>query len=225
MRILDKSSHKWIFLAAMFSSAGAMTLACSSDPATTTTPTTPTTHSDASSGGDSATSDGGATGQDSSSTGNDGSSGGDAGGSADCGTAATLHPDTDGGIYCPFSAVDGGKNIFCADTEQCCESAKGGAASSCVAKGSACPSTNDTVWECESPANCPSGQVCCAAGSTAAVTIGDDTCGPYLSKFSKTHCAASCTATELTVCEKQSECTTGTCTAVKPKANAIGVCR
>jgi hypothetical protein len=146
---------------------------------------------------------------------------------SECGTPAKLFaPKPDGGIFCPFSAPMGGKNVYCLDTEQCCENPTGGGVSTCIAKGSACPVMNATVWECEDPANCASGQKCCAHSSTAGtpVTVSTDTCGAFLSKFSGTKCAATCAAGELTVCEQQSECAMGTCTAVKPKGNSIGVC-
>jgi hypothetical protein len=145
---------------------------------------------------------------------------------SECGTAAVLHaPKPDGGVFCPFSAPTGGKNIYCSVAQECCENPKGGGVSTCETKGSACPNAAATVWECEDPSDCP-GQKCCAHGSAGtAVTIGTDTCGPYLSKFSGTKCAATCAAGELVVCEQQSECTTGTCIAVKPKGNDIGVCQ
>ena len=145
---------------------------------------------------------------------------------SDCGTAAALHPPkADGGVYCPFSAPVGGKNLFCNVTQECCENPKGGGVSTCETKGSACPNAAATVWECEDPSDC-AGQKCCAHGSAGtAVTIGTDTCGSFLSKFAGTKCAATCAAGELVVCEQQSECTTGTCTAVKPKGNDIGVCK
>jgi hypothetical protein len=67
---------------------------------------------------------------------------------------------------------------------------------------------------------------CCARSSAGgAVTIQSDTCGPYLSKFDNTHCEASCGTGELVVCEAQADCTSGTCTAVSPKGNQIGVCK
>jgi hypothetical protein len=160
----------------------------------------------------------------------DGGGGVDGGGgdaAADCGTPAKLFPPTaDGGIFCPFSGPPGGKNVSCLDTEQCCENAKGAGVSTCAPKGSVCPVAGATVWECEDPSSCPTGQKCCAHSSAAGtpVTVGNDTCGPFLSKFSGTKCAAACATGELVVCEQQSECTTGTCTAVKPKGNSIGVC-
>ena len=147
---------------------------------------------------------------------------------AECGTAPKLFvPKPDGGIFCPFSATGaGGKNIYCPETDQCCENPMGSGVSTCVTKGMACPVMGATVWECEDPSNCTAGQKCCAHSGTAgtAVTVATDTCGPYLSKFSGTKCAATCAAGELEVCEQQSECTMGTCTAVKPKGNSIGVC-
>lgn len=147
---------------------------------------------------------------------------------AECGTAAKLFPPKpDGGIFCPFSRpTPTGKDIYCLETEQCCENAAGAGVSTCVAKGAACPVTTATAWECEDPSNCPAGQQCCAHSSAAGtpVTVGNDTCGAFLSKFSGTKCAAACTADELVVCEQQSECAMGTCTAVKPKGNDIGVC-
>lgn len=149
-------------------------------------------------------------------------------GGSDCGKPAQLHPPKpDGGIFCPFSALAGGKNVYCAETEQCCQNPKGTSVSTCVPKGAACPVANATAWECEDRSDCPAGQACCAhSGDGGAVTIATDTCGTYLSKFSGTRCAATCGAGELTVCEVAAECTGGkTCTAVKPKGNDIGVCK
>ncbi len=146
----------------------------------------------------------------------------------ECGMAAKLHPPTpDGGIYCPFSAADGGKNVYCTETQTCCETPSGTSPSTCVAgKTDTCPVAKSTAWQCEDPADCPSGQKCCAhSGDAGAVTVQADVCGPYLSKFSGTRCASACSAGELVVCEEQAACPTGTCTAVKPKGNDIGVCR
>lgn len=144
----------------------------------------------------------------------------------ECGTAAKLFPPKpDGGMFCKFSGTDGGKDIYCATTDTCCE-APSGSTSTCVnGKTDMCPIAKSTPWQCLDPADCPQGQKCCAYGTNGgAVTVGSDVCGPYLSKFAGTKCAASCGTGELVVCEEQSECQTGTCTAVKPKANDIGVC-
>jgi hypothetical protein len=146
---------------------------------------------------------------------------------SECGTAAKLFPPKpDGGTFCPFSAAAGGKDIYCTNAQQCCENVKGAGVSTCETKGTACPIATATAWECEDPSNCAAGQKCCAhSGDAGVVTVSSDTCGPFLSKFSGTKCATTCAAGELVVCEQQSECTTGTCTAVKPKGNAIGVCK
>ena len=145
---------------------------------------------------------------------------------SECGTPAALHaPKADGGIYCPFSAPTGGKNVYCAENQQCCENVSGAGVSTCVAKGTACPLATATAWECEDPQDC-AGKKCCAhSGDAGVVTVASDTCGPYLSKFSGTRCETTCGTGELEVCETQAECTTGTCTAVKPKGNSIGVCK
>ena len=149
---------------------------------------------------------------------------GDAG--KECGTAPKLFPPkADGGMFCPFSATDGGKNVYCTLTETCCE-APTGSTSTCVSgKTETCPVAKSTPWQCEDPIDCPQGQKCCAYGTNGeAVTVGTDVCGAYLSKFGGTKCADTCAAGELVVCEEQSECEAGTCTAVRPKANDIGVC-
>jgi hypothetical protein len=92
-------------------------------------------------------------------------------------------------------------------------------------KTDTCPVAGSTPWQCADPADCPGGQVCCAhSGDAGPVVVRSDTCGPYLSKFEGTRCATSCAAGELVVCEEDSACNTGTCTAVKPKGNDIGVC-
>jgi hypothetical protein len=159
--------------------------------------------------------------------GDDGGGGGDGG---DCGSPAKLFPPKPGAVdfYCPFgTSADGGK-LYCPLAETCCETPKGGPASSCVAgKTQACPTAGSTAWECEAPSDCPgAGAHCCAhAADAGAVTVQTDTCGPYLSHFSGTTCSATaCPAGQLTICEVQSDCAAGTCTAVKPKGNDVGVC-
>lgn len=194
--------------------------ACSdngSAPATDTpyTPTPTTTRSD---GGSTSPPPG---------TGDSGStSPGDAG--ADCGKPAKLFPEpADGGMFCPFSGTNGGKDIYCGRTDTCCQPPKSAnTASTCVSgKTTTCPTPSSTAWECEGPLDCAGGQVCCAYGNGAPVALSTDTCGPYLSKFEGTKCEATCAAGELAVCSQASECPNGkTCTAVKPKGNDIGVC-
>jgi hypothetical protein len=152
---------------------------------------------------------------------------GDAGTGSDCGKAPTLHPPTGSspGVYCPFSATAGGKNVTCTAGQQCCETPSSANPSTCVTTGTTCPVANSTIWQCESPQDCGGSKKCCAhAADGGAVTVQQDTCGPYLSHFSGTTCMTSCPAGDLVVCEQQNDCTSGTCTAVKPKGNDIGVC-
>jgi len=213
-----KNDWTWLFVGSLaLGAASAAGVACSSSD----TVADQGTSTDAGSSRDgSSASDAAGTGDDGGGTGDDAASG------SDCGKAPTLHaPKPDGGIFCPFSSADGGKDIYCPESDECCEAAKG-SVSTCAAKGSACPA-GAIAWECADPADCPASQVCCAhSGDAGAVTVQTDTCGPYLSKFSGTRCADSCGAGELVVCEKSGECADagGTCTAVRPKANDIGVC-
>jgi hypothetical protein len=47
----------------------------------------------------------------------------------------------------------------------------------------------------------------------------------YASKFTATHCAASCAAGEFIVCESNAECgDAGTCNPAKIKGNQVGTC-
>ncbi len=149
--------------------------------------------------------------------------GGDAG---QCKTPTTLHPPSaDAGtqtLYCPFSGVDGGKNDYCdTATQHCCEPKSGTA--SCTPKATPCGAT-ETDWECEDPvADCPSGQVCCGSGTI--VKNPDPNCANYATGFTGTHCATSCTATEITMCTSPAECTGGkTCLPFSTKGNQVGGC-
>jgi len=189
--------------------------ACSSDSSSGDVPTT--TGVDASAPKDS----GGTTPTDSGST---PPPPGDAG--ADCGKPAQLFVSQDGGFLCPFSAVGaGGKDQYCTAAQECCETPKNTSPSTCQMKGAPCPVPGSVQWECEGPENCGANQVCCAhGGDGGAVSVLSDHCGPYLSKFAGTMCRAQCAAGELVVCQKQADCTQGTCTAVKPKGIDIGVC-
>lgn len=172
---------------------------------------------------------------DASNAGRDGA--GDAGsnpGTGDGGTTAdasschppSLHaPSGTDGVFCPFSGVDGGRDLTCARvTQQCCETPNDDAgASTCQAVGSACPAAGSTTWECEDTVDCAAGKVCCGA-----VTLEQDpVCGYFRAApgFGGTHCKASCGAGEVVVCQQQSGCTTGTCTPFRAAGNAVGACR
>lgn len=166
-----------------------------------------------------------------------GRNGGDAAvgpGSSDAGSGAdssschppTLHPPAaNAGVYCPFSGVDGGRDKVCARlTEQCCETPNDDAgASTCATVGSTCPAAGSTVWECEDSVECATGSVCCGV-----ITLEQDSvCGYFRAApgFGGTHCKASCGAGELTICQQQSGCKTGTCTPVRAVGNSVGACR
>lgn len=158
-----------------------------------------------------------------------GGTGGSAGGSADagqCKTPSTLHPPKAGDtatIYCPFSSTDGGKNDYCTpQTQHCCEGSGAGSTSSCVAAGTAC-ATGDTDWQCEDPADCPTGTVCCGTGTL--VVNSDPMCANYASHFTGTNCAASCAAGEITMCTSDGECGGKTCVPFETKGNQVGGCQ
>ncbi len=146
-------------------------------------------------------------------------------GTADCGSFPTLHPESMPGVYCPFS---GNPSITCMAYQECCETPAGaGSPSTCEMFGSTCPVANSITWECEDPIACmgnpgAAGPVCCGQGSVQL----DSNCGyHYGSGFMGTVCAASCAAGEVTICETQSECPSGTtCTPFKTKGLQIGAC-
>ena len=138
----------------------------------------------------------------------------------------TLHPPTGtNGVYCPFSGVDGGRDLTCARvTQQCCETPSDDAgASTCESVGAACPAAGSTIWECEDAVDCASGKSCCGA----AVVESDPVCN-YLRAapgFGGTRCKATCGAGEVVICQQQSGCTTGTCTPLRAAGNSVGTCR
>lgn len=128
----------------------------------------------------------------------------------------------DGGVYCPFSALDGGKNVFCSSgTQQCCvtpESA--GSPATCQDRDTECPVANSTLLECQHPEDCDQG-TCCAGAQ-----VGTDVCNLYLKKFTGTKCRDACQAGELAVCGQTDDCSDGqTCEGVKAKGSTLGVCQ
>ena len=146
-------------------------------------------------------------------------------GSGSCEKPPALYAETAAGVYCPFSvaAGTGGGAATCTAGQHCCEPASG--TSTCTAAGTAC-TAGDTDWECEGPLDCAGsagGAVCCGTG-----TVGNQVaCGiypafSYGSMFTGSTCAASCST--YVICSKQTECATGTCTAIKAKGNSFGYC-
>jgi hypothetical protein len=152
----------------------------------------------------------------------------DAGTGADCEAPPTMvYAESKAGVYCPFSAVDGGKNQVCTAGEHCCETPEGSGASTCNAAGTACAVAMSTDWQCEGTPDCSgtSGTVCCGTGTIETqAACGTYPAYPYISKFTGSSCAASCTTYQ--ICSQTSECPSGkTCVPVKPKGNTIGVCQ
>jgi hypothetical protein len=156
-----------------------------------------------------------------------GSDGGDAGvdgsGDADagdvCGTVPSLHPESVAGVYCPFTSAG---NIHCPAGDECCEPMPG-SGSTCQAGGAVCPVPGSASWQCEDPIDCSgsaSGPVCCGSGTVEL----DSTCGFYRGAgFVGSHCATSCGASEIILCEATTECP-GTCMPFKTQGLALGTC-
>ena len=136
-----------------------------------------------------------------------------------------LHPTMpDEGPFCPFSKVDGGKNIYCATAQQCCETPKGAGPSTCISGTATCPVAGSIAWQCEDSSNCASGKVCCGA-----VTLTPHPeCG-YLrgeKGFTGTSCKTTCAAAELQFCQQSTSCPKGkTCTEILVEGNEVGACK
>lgn len=145
-----------------------------------------------------------------------------------CSTPSTLHPPkADAGaatLYCPFSAVDGGSNLYCNNTtEHCCEPKMGTA--TCDPAATPC-APMDMDWQCEDPvADCPSGQVCCAPGATFGQ--GAPGCANFAHTMNKTQCMTAAACTGMILCTNNSECpaATPTCTPFKKAGNQVGACQ
>ena len=158
--------------------------------------------------------------------GDDSSTPGDSGATADCGAPGSLHPVEAGtGPYCPFSAVGDAGNLTCPFGQHCLENAGSNAGPSvCAATGPA--PDGGTDWECQGPANCATGSVCCAITTGA----GQDPGCPnhFLHKFTGTTCrAGSCQAGEIMACEAPADCAgaAGTsCQVTKAKGGTFGLC-
>jgi hypothetical protein len=208
---------------ALLAVAGASVLfACSSnqaiDPGPGTSPT--------------ATGEAGVKPPDSGDRGNPTTDGGVTGDAADDGAAscrtARLYPTTaDKGVFCPYSGVDGGKDINCPKSTACCQTQKASDGDSkCQPLGSACPATDSGVpawnWECEDSVNCGTGKVCCGA-----VTLEPNPDCPYSfgKDLTKTACKTTCAADEKVICQAQSSCTTGTCTPFRISETWMGTCK
>jgi mucin-2 len=155
---------------------------------------------------------------------------------APCTGPGTLHPSNPdagpGTIYCPFSGVDGGKDMYCTPgTQHCCETPEGSSTpSACVPIGTACVS-GSTDWQCEDPAtDCPaSNPVCCAQGATwvDGGTMNGMVCQNYASMMTGTVCTTQAQCNGIIICATQAECTsigkTG-CDTFSKAGNQVGAC-
>ncbi len=144
-----------------------------------------------------------------------------------------VYSEDGGSFYCPFSKTDAGKAEYCTSgTEHCCEPSSGTA--TCLPSATTCGATTDTDWECEGTPDCAghAGTICCGTGAlkTQAAQPG---CGAdggtvpsytYVDGFTKATCVAPAACTTFQICAEQSDCSSGTCTPIKPKGNDIGYC-
>src|SRR5262249_7813921 len=145
--------------------------------------------------------------------------------------ATTLHPPkADAGantVYCPFSGVDGGSNMYCnPSTEHCCETAAdAGVPSACTPLATACLA-GSTDWGCEDPvADCkdPTKPVCCAP--RASIGLGMPGCGNFAHTMHNTICVAAGTCTGIIMCTSDGECPSGQkCTPFGKAGNQVGGC-
>lgn len=141
---------------------------------------------------------------------------------AACGAPPTLHPESQPGPFCPFTATG---FVYCGAGQTCCDGAPVGGTSACVAAGASCPATGDSAWACEDAVDCAGaadGPVCCGAG----VVSFDATCGFYRgATFTGSRCAHACGAGEVVVCETDAQCPHGkTCVAFKTQGLGLGTC-
>lgn len=145
---------------------------------------------------------------------------------ANCGSAPTLHPAGDAGVYCP-NAGDGGTNTSCAIGQTCCDVPnKSTPGSSCIASGSTCPTSTPkpaSAWECDAPSQCGTGKICCGIG-TPKLRTGCTYDEVFPAEGSK--CEVSCTTGQYVICEANADCPTGkTCTPLKSGGKQVGYCR
>jgi hypothetical protein len=142
----------------------------------------------------------------------------------DCGTAPTLHPTPSAGVFCPFQANDASVSCPTTPGEHCCiypKAANKPATCNTLIQG--CDSEIDaggSDFECDEPADCIGGQVCCMDGKA----LKDPACYYFGSLVRTTKCRAACNTGELTVCSAQAQCATGTCTPMDTKGKELGVC-
>ncbi len=204
--------YHWLFLgsASVCVAAAACSQKVGSNPGSTSSSGTPTATSTTTGGGGTSTT----------STAGPGTGGSGTGGQ--CKTPGMLHPPKMGAtdtIYCPFS---GTPNVSCTKVAQhCCEPTSG--MSKCIDAKTAC-GAGDTDWTCQDPTDCPQGQKCCSNDGATLVVNPNMNCANYATQFHGTVCAASCAATQITMCTDDMACGGKKCTAFNTKGAQVGGC-
>jgi hypothetical protein len=150
-----------------------------------------------------------------------------------------VYPPSDAGMFCPFSAVaDGGKDVFCASGQHCCEPpANVNAASVCEPLATTCVHKGSTDWQCQGTADCAAGQVCCGNG-VVDQEAAQPGCAPgggtlpasvFVVGFWEALCQASCASMDAgpawQLCDLQSDCPPAyACSPVRLQENDVGAC-
>lgn len=225
---MRKKTFAWIFAGgAVVASSVCGLVACSSDSTPINNFGPDSSVKDSGGGGDTSMPDTGMMGND--------SGGGDGGGG--CTTPPMLYPPSDAGVYCPYSKTGDAGSLHCKpQSEVCCIQPVNDAGTSDPSTCQTGTCSTGTAWACSSPVECGGGSnVCClVAGPLEA----DPKCSGFQKTkgFAGTSCkaaASECMGTVMVgkytdnqyiVCEQPSDCTTGTCTAVKTTGTSIGLC-
>lgn len=143
---------------------------------------------------------------------------------ADCGTAPSLHPSPEAGVYCPFQAV--GAPSRCAIGTHCCVyPTNAGKVATCNPLGVACDPVEGTAdFGCDEPADCPgAGQVCCLKGTVEK----DPACYAFGKGVTATTCRpTACAVDEAQICSGSGQCPAGkTCVPFATRGKELGACR
>jgi hypothetical protein len=137
-----------------------------------------------------------------------------------CGATPALAPLADGGAVGGGSATDGAIAFDAARIDDAALSPDGaslalrcGATARCKAKEVCCFDTRAATASCADPSNapCQTGRASCSKPSDCP---GTQRCCGSLTNTIATNCYAKCPATEVEICERASDCTSGRCQAL-----------